>query len=205
MSVNETLENFISLIRFWEVEGVNSDVIDLLKNVLGLIDDHRWVSVKERLPSKKSNEPFWILVAIPGKKESYPVKYTHDADYIEKIGEIVICPNDLKTKYTHWMPLPESPDNIDVITSNIRECPIHAWFSFSHAQYLTIPRSVLQAMPHLWKEKFAKCLSELDKTIDWRPNKGRYWCRLKDRSGRFVRDKFMEYRHPVKMPFFKEE
>jgi hypothetical protein len=56
--------------------------------------------------------------------------------------------------------------------------PVHSWFELSYAQYLTIPRSVLQAMPHDWQCRFSACLSELDNAIDWRPKDGRYWVTL---------------------------
>lgn len=50
--------------------------------------------------------------------------------------------------------------------------PIHEWFELSYAQYLTIPRSVLQSMPQEWQDRFVKCLEELkeksveDKIVD---------------------------------------
>lgn len=43
---------------------------------------------------------------------------------------------------------------------------IHTWFGLSYAQYLTIPRSVLQSMPLEWQYKFVELLEELDET-DW--------------------------------------
>ncbi len=58
------------------------------------------------------------------------------------------------------------------------EKTIHDWFELSYAQYLTIPRSVLQSMPNEWQERFVKCLEELDDTIDWKPEKGTYQVRL---------------------------
>ena len=75
------------------------------------------------------------------------------------------------------------------------------WFELSYAQYLTIPRSVLEAMPEEWQKRFALCLAELDETIDWRPKEGRYWCRLRDGKGRFIKDEFENYRYPPKMPY----
>ncbi len=48
--------------------------------------------------------------------------------------------------------------------------PIHNFFSLSYAQYLAIPRSVLQSMPVEWQQRFVACLKELDSTIDWRPD-----------------------------------
>jgi hypothetical protein len=46
---------------------------------------------------------------------------------------------------------------------------IHTFFELSYAQYLSIPRSVLQSMPQEWQVKFVALLDELDETIDWRP------------------------------------
>lgn len=56
----------------------------------------------------------------------------------------------------------------------ISESPIHNWFALSYAQYLTIPRSVLQSMPVKWQGRFVNCLNELDRLIDWRPSEGCY-------------------------------
>lgn len=73
---------------------------------------------------------------------------------------------------------------------------LHSWFELSYAQYLTIPRSILRAMPGEWQGKLAALLRELDDTFDWRPKPGRYWCRLRDERGRFVDDRLAEYRYP---------
>lgn len=73
------------------------------------------------------------------------------------------------------------------------EEPIHEYFELTYAQYLTIPRSVLQSMPKPWQRTFVSCLRELDNTYDWAPSQGRYWVRLKDAHGRFVHDPFMDY------------
>lgn len=81
------------------------------------------------------------------------------------------------------------------------EDPLDEWFELSYAQYLTIPRSVLQSMPAEWKERFAKCLTQLDEMIDWRPSEGRYWVELRDGKGRIARDPFKEYRHAPPVPF----
>jgi hypothetical protein len=71
--------------------------------------------------------------------------------------------------------------------------PIHEWFELSYAQYLTIPRSVLQSMPNEWQKRFTDCLNELDETIDWRPKEGRYWVKLKNGKGQYVQDPLMDY------------
>ena len=70
---------------------------------------------------------------------------------------------------------------------------MHTWFELSYAQYLTIPRSVLQSMPEDWQYKFADLLKELDNTIDWRPDEGRYWVKLKNAKGQYVHDPLMDY------------
>ena len=70
---------------------------------------------------------------------------------------------------------------------------VHNWFELSYAQYLTVPRSVLQSMPSEWQRKFVALLEEMDETIDWRPKEGRYWVRLKDSKGRYVADPLMDY------------
>jgi hypothetical protein len=41
---------------------------------------------------------------------------------------------------------------------------IHTWFGLTYAQYLTIPRSVLQSMPLEWQHKFVELLDELGDT-----------------------------------------
>lgn len=84
--------------------------------------------------------------------------------------------------------------------------PVHEWFELSYAQYLTIPRSVLQSMPSEWQARFAQCLDELDELIDWRPPSGRYWVELRDGNGRFASDPLMDYergrrRIPLREPY----
>lgn len=74
--------------------------------------------------------------------------------------------------------------------------PVHFWFELSYAQYLTIPRSILEAMPVEWQDRFVACLNELDETFDWRPKSGRYWVQLKNGDGRYWQDPLMEYRRP---------
>lgn len=70
---------------------------------------------------------------------------------------------------------------------------IHRWFELSYAQYLTVPRSVLQSMPEAWQRKFVALLEKMDEAIDWRPKQGRYWVQLKDGEGRWMRDPLMDY------------
>lgn len=82
---------------------------------------------------------------------------------------------------------------------------VHNWFELSYAQYLALPRSVLQSMPDEWQERFIRCMEELDETIDWRPKEGRYWVYLRDKNGRRIEDPLGDYergrrRIPHKQP-----
>lgn len=74
--------------------------------------------------------------------------------------------------------------------------PIHEWFELSYAQYLTVPRSIMEAMPVEWQRQMTQLLTELDDTFNWRPNEGRYWVELRDANGRYRVDPLREYRHP---------
>lgn len=87
--------------------------------------------------------------------------------------------------------------NVNVDYSEESE-PIQLWFELSYAQYLTIPRSIMEAMPVEWQRKMAILLDELDETYSWRPKSGRYWVQLKDDKGRYVTDPLQQYRHPDK-------
>lgn len=71
---------------------------------------------------------------------------------------------------------------------------VHGWFELTYAQYLTIPRSVLQSMPDEWQDRFVTCLEELDEAIDWRPPwPSRYWVVLKDALGKYKYDPLRDY------------
>ena len=70
---------------------------------------------------------------------------------------------------------------------------IHSWFELTYAQYLTIPRTALQSMPLEWQDRFVRCLEELDVTLDWRPEGGRYWVKLKDSKGWNMSDPLCDY------------
>lgn len=79
---------------------------------------------------------------------------------------------------------------------NVCRRSIRAWFELTYAQYLTMPRSIMERMPEEWQEKMAELLDELDDTFDWRPREGRYWVELRDANGRYTGDPLKEYRHP---------
>ena len=75
------------------------------------------------------------------------------------------------------------------------DSPIHVWFELSHAQFLTVPRLVMESMPPKWQQKMVALLQEMDERFDWRPQGGRYWVRLKDDKGKFSHAPLDDYRH----------
>jgi len=74
------------------------------------------------------------------------------------------------------------------------ESPLNEWFELSYAQFLTLPRLVLENMPLEWQLQMKKLLEELDDTFDWRPKEGRYWVKLKDGNGRYCDAPLANYR-----------
>lgn len=54
----------------------------------------------------------------------------------------------------------------------VEDGEIHTWFGLSYANYLVVPRSVLQSMPLEWQERFVKALREMHDTfpdLEWPP------------------------------------
>lgn len=65
---------------------------------------------------------------------------------------------------------------------------LHLWWELSYAQYLTVPRSVMQSMPDDWQSRMALLLEELDERIEWRPKEGCYKVELRDYCYQFDAD-----------------
>ncbi len=72
--------------------------------------------------------------------------------------------------------------------------PVSGWFELSYAQFLTVPRLVMESMPIEWRRKMVQLIQEMDDTFDWRPE-GQYWVRLRDKQGRFCEAPLADYRH----------
>ena len=76
-----------------------------------------------------------------------------------------------------------------------RESPVSAWFELTYAQFLTVPRLVLESMPYAWQKRMVELLDAMDKAFDWRPSEGRYWVRLRSDTGQFASAPLGNYRH----------
>ena len=69
--------------------------------------------------------------------------------------------------------------------------PIHHYFELSYAQYLGIPRSILQNMPVLWQRVFVGLLYKLDEHFDWR--RPGMLVRFQNEDGRYMKDELADY------------
>jgi hypothetical protein len=80
---------------------------------------------------------------------------------------------------------------------------ISYFFGLSYAAYFTVPRSVLEAMPDEWQERFVAMVNEIEETLDWGsllPPDHHYTVRLRGKKGRFIHDPLQNYRRPVAIP-----
>jgi hypothetical protein len=74
--------------------------------------------------------------------------------------------------------------------------PIDIMFELSHAEYLVIPRTVLQSMPVEWQKRFVACIEEMDILIDWRQEFQTYWVELRmgyEKDGAKMVDPLADY------------
>jgi hypothetical protein len=55
----------------------------------------------------------------------------------------------------------------------------HEWFELTYAQFLVLPRVIMEAMPPEWQHKMTALLDELDEQFDYLPaNENQYWVRV---------------------------
>ena len=72
---------------------------------------------------------------------------------------------------------------------------IHHFFGLTYSSYLVLTRSVLEAMPKDWQDKFLLLLEELeDRTPDDVPSE--FWVRAK-KNNKFIKDPYSQYRHLI--------
>ena len=71
---------------------------------------------------------------------------------------------------------------------------IHTFFGLSYANYLVLPRSILQSMPPEWQRNFVELLNEIEETfgIDFEP-KGGYRILALDENNKFTKDPYSNY------------
>jgi len=72
---------------------------------------------------------------------------------------------------------------------------IHDHFGLTYANYMVLPRSILQSMPYSWQERFVELIDELDEHFDWR--REGIVVRFEDVNGKPIpngKDRFNDYR-----------
>lgn len=81
---------------------------------------------------------------------------------------------------------------------------VHIWFGLTYACYLTLPRLILDSMPHEWQYAFVELLNAIPSTlvID-DAYTGNYRVQMIDRRGKYLKDPYREYRHVKKLELKK--
>lgn len=92
-----------------------------------------------------------------------------------------------------WNLMRMVPDGRQVPSRYLAESePIHLWFGLTYANYMALPRSVLQSMPREWQQAFCDLLEDLDDAfgyLDW----PKYRVSAVNNQGRFIRDPIPHY------------
>lgn len=70
---------------------------------------------------------------------------------------------------------------------------VHAWFGLTYANYLVVPRSVLQSMPDEWQHRFTALMGEVHEAFGHLDYPASYDVKAKDQDGRFQRDAIPHY------------
>jgi hypothetical protein len=70
---------------------------------------------------------------------------------------------------------------------------VHEMFGLSYANYLVLPRVLLEYMPNAWQLRFKALIDELESVFD---TSGSYLVKARGPDGKFVQDPLAEYRHP---------
>lgn len=71
---------------------------------------------------------------------------------------------------------------------------VHGYFGLSYANYLVLPRSILQSMPESWQKKFVCLLEQIPEVITEKfEPEGGYDVRAKDSGGHFTKDPYSNY------------
>ena len=92
-------------------------------------------------------------------------------------------------------------------TMMIEEEYIHEYFGLSYANYLVLPRVVLQSMSSEWQKRFVELLNNIPELLgnEFEPEGG-YDVRAKDSDGRFITDSYSNYeRGGRKLPSIKKQ
>jgi hypothetical protein len=70
---------------------------------------------------------------------------------------------------------------------------IHRFFGLSYANYLVIPRALLQSMPDKWQAEVVMLLDELSAAFEHVPQAMNYMVQARSGDGKFIRDPVQHY------------
>ena len=71
---------------------------------------------------------------------------------------------------------------------------IHTYFGLTYANYLVLPRTLLQSMPEEWQDRFVECLNEAEEAFSHIDQAESYMVLPRDpRTGRFIKDPVPHY------------
>jgi hypothetical protein len=63
-----------------------------------------------------------------------------------------------------------TPQTTREVAEDPNQIDVHTWFSLSYANYLVVPRSVLQSMPEDWQHRFTALMGEMHEAfghLEW--------------------------------------
>lgn len=83
---------------------------------------------------------------------------------------------------------------------------IHDWFELTYANYLVLPRSMLQSMPEEWQEKMVTLIKEMERSFP-HLECPIYDVRARDHNtGRYIPDPIPHYnRGRTKLPLYTDD
>lgn len=72
---------------------------------------------------------------------------------------------------------------------------IHNWFGLTYANYLVLPRSILQSMDTEWQKKMVDLLNEMEEKMreEGLENTPDYSVNAKDFNGKYIKDPYRYY------------
>lgn len=72
---------------------------------------------------------------------------------------------------------------------------IHNWFGLTYANYLVLPRSILQSMSDEWQKKMVNLLNELEDKMNEEglQDMPDYLVDAKDSNGKYIKDPYRYY------------
>lgn len=71
---------------------------------------------------------------------------------------------------------------------------INEWFGLTYANYLVLPRLILQSMPAEWQHQFVRLLDQIPEIIDFDESYSDCYCINYKVDGKYSRDPYRDYR-----------